>query len=216
MIVGVTGGMGAGKSFVARLLGRLLRVDVLDADILCSNLLQPHMPGWQGVRERWGSRFIDLAGNIDRPGLRKALFEDPGLRQGVEQILHPLVRQEIKSRSAEKRSHLAGMVVEVPLLFEVGWQDDFDWIVVVYAEHECCVQRIVRRDRVSMDEGRGAISTQISLAEKALLADSVIENSGPLALTILQVYHLAHLLSPGADFLLSGELESVKKVDMVF
>ncbi len=196
MIIGITGGMGSGKSFVAGLLGRLLEIDVLDADILCSNLLLPHMPGWKGIQEKWGPRFFDPAGNIERPGLRKALFEDPEVRQGVERILHPLVRQEINSRAAEKRSQLAGMVVEVPLLFEVGWQVDFDWIVVVYAGLECCVQRIVRRDRVSLEEGRSAISVQISLMEKALRADSVIENSGPLALTILQVYHLAHLLNP--------------------
>ena len=195
MIVGVTGGMGAGKSIVAGLLGKLLDYDVLDADILCRNLLQPHMPGWLGIQKKWGARFFDLTGNIDRPALRKALFADLVVRQGVERILHPLVRQEIMSRAAEKRSSLIGMVVEVPLLFEVGWQDDFDWIVVVYARHECCVQRIVRRDLVSLEASRAALSTQISLEEKALRADSVIENSGPLALTILQIYHLASFLS---------------------
>jgi len=195
VIIGVTGGMGSGKSFVAGLLGRLLGVDILNADILCRDLLQMQMPGWQGIQERWGSRFLDLTGNIDRTVLRKVLFAEPEVRRGVEQILHPLVRQEIISRAADKRVSLEGMVVEVPLLFEVGWQNDFDWIVVVYSEHECCVQRIVRRDRVSQAEGRIAISAQISLDEKVLQADSVIENSGPLAPTILQVYHLAHLLS---------------------
>ncbi|MCX5870878.1 MAG: dephospho-CoA kinase [Deltaproteobacteria bacterium] len=194
MIIGVTGGMGAGKSLTAGLLGKLLGYDVLDADILCRNLLQPQMPGWQGVQEKWGAHFFDLAGNIDRPALRKALFADLEVRQGVEQILHPLVHQEIMRRAAEKRPSLAGLVVEVPLLFEVGWQDDFDWIVVVYAGTECCVERIVRRDRVSLEAGRAAMSTQISLEEKALRADSVIENSGPLALTILQIYHLARFL----------------------
>ena len=195
MIVGVTGCMGAGKSIVAGLLGKLLDYDVLDADILCRNLLQPYMPGWLGIQKKWGARFFDLTGNIDRPALRKALFADPVVRQGVERILHPLVRQEIMSRAAEKRSSLTGLVVEVPLLFEVGWQDDFDWIVVVYAGYECCVQRIVRRDLVSLEASRAALSTQISLEEKALRADSVIENSGPLALTILQIYHLASFLS---------------------
>ncbi|MBU0664283.1 MAG: dephospho-CoA kinase [Proteobacteria bacterium] len=187
--------MGSGKSFVAVLLGKLLGVDVLSADILCRDLLQIQMPGWQGIQEKWGSRFLDFAGNIDRAVLRKVLFAEPEVRRGVEQILHPLVRQEIISRAAEKRVSLEGMVVEVPLLFEVGWQNDFDWIVVVYSEHECCVQRIVRRDSVSQEEGRSAISAQISLEEKALQADSVIENSGPLALTVLQVYHLARLLN---------------------
>lgn len=195
MIVGVTGGMGAGKSSVAGLLGKRLKFDVLNADILCRDLLQQKMPGWYGIREKWGDRFFDQSGNIDRPVLRQALFVDPVIRQGVERVLHPFVRQEIMSRVAEKRSSHAGMVVEVPLLFEVGWQDDFDWIVVVYAETECCVQRIVRRDLVTMEAGRIAMGAQISLNEKALRADSVIENSGPFALTILQIYHLARFLS---------------------
>jgi len=195
VIIGVTGGMGAGKSIAAGLLGKLLEYDVLDADILCRNLLQPHMPGWQGVQEKWGARFFDLTGKIDRPALRKALFADPVVRQGVERILHPLVRQEIMRRAAEKRLRLSGLVVEVPLLFEVGWQDDFDWIVVVYAGPECCVERIVRRDRVSLEAGRAAVNTQMPLEEKVLRADSVIENSGPLTLTILQIYHLARFLS---------------------
>jgi len=195
VIIGVTGGMGAGKGIAAGFLGKLLEYDVLDADILCRNLLQPHMPGWQGVQEKWGARFFDLTGKIDRPALRKALFTDPVVRQGVERILHPLVRQEIMRRVAEKRLRLSGLVVEVPLLFEVGWQDDFDWIVVVYAGPECCVERIVRRDRVSLEAGRAAVNTQMPLEEKVLRADSVIENSGPLALTILQIYHLARFLS---------------------
>lgn len=195
MIIAVTGGMGAGKSVVTGLLGKLLAVDILDADFLCRTLLQPYMPGWQGIHEKWGALFFDQFGNIDRPALRKALFADPVVRHGVEQILHPLVHQDIIFRAAEKRARQVGMVVEVPLLFEVGWQNDFDWIVVVYARQGCCLQRIARRDKVSLDEAGSAVRSQISLKEKALLADSVIENSGPLALTILQVYHLASLLS---------------------
>lgn len=200
MIIGVTGGMGAGKSLVAEVLGRSLQVGILDVDILCRNLLQPEMPGWCGIFEKWGNRFFCPDGNIDRSALRSALFADLVVRQGVEKILHPLVRQEVVSRVAEKRSCMTGMVVEVPLLFEVGWQDDFDWVVVVYADRECCLQRIVRRDRVDMDQAIVAVSSQIPLREKALRANSVIENSGPLALTILQVCHLTKFLRS-----LSGE-----------
>ncbi len=192
MIIGLTGGIGAGKSAVAAILAKLLGFDLLDADVLCRNLLQQNMPGWQGIQEKWGPRFFDPAGSIDRAALRKALFADPVVRHGVEQIMHPLVRQEIIVRAVEKRSASAGLVVEVPLLFEVGWQDDFDWIVVVYAENERCVQRIIRRDRVCLEEARGAVSAQIPLEDKALWADSVIENSGPFARTILQVCHLVH------------------------
>jgi dephospho-CoA kinase len=194
MIIGVTGGMGAGKSLVSKLLGKLLGADVLDADSICRQLLQPHMAGWQGVQTNWGNRFIGPAGHIDRSALRDALFADLAVRQGVEQILHPLVRKEILRRATEKKNQLTGMVVEVPLLFEVGWQGIFDWIVVVYADDDCCLQRIVNRDHVSLDEGRRALATQIPLKEKALMANSVIENSGPLALTIFQVYRLARVL----------------------
>jgi len=190
VIIGLTGGIGSGKSLVAEYLAGLLDFAVLNADLLCRNQLQPQMPGWQAIKDQWGSRFIDLTGNIDRPVLRKALFTDARVRHSVEQILHPLVRQEI----SKKRSAAADVIVEVPLLFEVGWQEDFDWIVVVYAANECCLQRIVNRDRISMEEARLAVSVQMSLADKALWADSVIENSGSLAQTILQIYHLAHVL----------------------
>lgn len=195
MIIAVTGGIGAGKSLASRLLGKLLGIEVLDADFICRNLLQPQMPGWQRIREKWGGRFFDSAGNINRVALRKALFADLTIRQDVEGLLHPLVYQEITRLSRVKRSQGEGMVVEVPLLFEVGWQDIFDWIVVVYADQKCCLQRIVKRDRVTLEEGEMAINSQFPLAEKALLADSVIENSGPLALTIFQIYHLSRLLT---------------------
>jgi dephospho-CoA kinase len=194
MIIGVTGGMGAGKSFVTGILARSLQLEVLDADILCRNLLQPEMPGWLGIHEKWGTRFFDPAGNIDRPVLRNTLFTDMAVRHGVEQILHPLVRGEILRQAAGKKACRSGMVVEVPLLFEVGWQADFEWVVVVYADRESCLQRIVRRDRVSSAEAIKAVSSQIPLWEKALCANSVIENSGPLALTILQVCHLSSIL----------------------
>ena len=92
MIIGVTGGIGAGKSSVAGLLGKILKFDVLSADILCRNLLQQNMPGWYGIREKWGDRFFDQNGNIDRPVLRQALFVDPVIRQGVERVLHPFVQ----------------------------------------------------------------------------------------------------------------------------
>ena len=93
--------MGAGKSTAAELLGKLLEYDVLDADILCRNLMEPYMPGWQGVQKKWGARFFDLSGKIDRPALRKALFADPVVRQNVERILHPLVLLDLRRHGAE-------------------------------------------------------------------------------------------------------------------
>lgn len=194
-MIGVTGGMGSGKSFVSGLLGRLLGVQVLDADTLCRHLLQPNMPGWQGVKDLWGGCFINPEGNIDRAALRKALFADAEVRCSLEQLLHPLVREEILRISRERKNQRLGMVVEVPLLFEVGWQDDFDLIVAVYARPDSCQNRIVHRDQVTLEEAREAMKAQKPLDEKALLADCVIDNSGPLTWTIFQVHHAARLLS---------------------
>ncbi|KAF0187875.1 MAG: dephospho-CoA [Desulfobulbaceae bacterium] len=195
MIVGVTGGMGSGKSIVSRLLGKLLEKEVLDADLLCRHLLEPNMPGWQGVKDKWGARFINFAGHIDRVALRKALFTDSEVRYNLEQLLHPLVRKEILRLVMKVKKQRLGMVVEVPLLFEVGWQDDFDLVVAVYSGQKSCLERIVKRDQVTLEEGKAAISVQMSLEEKALLADCVIDNSGPLAWTVFQVHHLARLFS---------------------
>lgn len=212
MIIGVTGGMGAGKSFVSNQLGRRLGLEVLDADRLCRQQLQPNMPGWWEVWEKWGARFIDSSGKIDRFALRQALFADLRVRQAVERILHPLVRAEIARRAAERNVVSTGLLVEVPLLFEVGWEDDFDWIVVVYAKPDRCLQRIVRRDQVSIDEGERAIKAQIPLEEKVVRGDSVIDNSGPPAWALLQIQHLARVLEDGAARkLLAGDSASVVK-----
>jgi dephospho-CoA kinase len=158
--------------------------------------LEPQKLGWQGVRQHFGNRFFDLSGFVDRSVLRQTLFADPEVRRIVEQILHPLVRQEIHALSRQSLSAGAGQVsllAEVPLLFEVGWQDDFDWVVVVYADNGCCARRIMRRDGVSLDEACQSLLIQFPLIEKAWLADSVIDNSGPLAQTLLQLHHLAQL-----------------------
>ena len=144
MIIGVTGGIGSGKSFVSRLLGRLLEIEVLDADTLCRHMLELDMPGWKGVKEKWGSRFINIAGHIDRAALRKALFSDAEVRCNVEQLLHPLVRKEILQFAMKMSKQRLGMVVEVPLLFEVGWQADFDVVVTVYARQDSCLKRIFK------------------------------------------------------------------------
>lgn len=203
MIVGVTGGMGSGKSLVARYLGKLLAIPVVDADSVCRSLLEPQKLGWQGMQHHFGNRFFDLSGHLDRTALRQTLFADSEVRRIVEQILHPLVRQEIHALSRQSQSAGAGQVsllAEVPLLFEVGWQDDFDWVVVVYADNACCARRIMRRDGVSLDEALLSLQIQLPLFDKAWRADSVIENSGSLTQTLLQLHHLAHLWSCQQEF----------------
>ena len=191
MKIAVTGGIATGKSSVSRLLAKCLKTESLDADLICRDLLNKGQPGWKGVHQAWGARFFDSEGLIDRGLLRKTIFVDKTIRLELERILHPLVRNTINRSALEKTSTGKNLLVEVPLLYEVGWQDDFDWIVTVFAEENRCVQRIIVRDKATEQDARSIISAQMPLVCKALLADSVIDNSGFWTFTCLQVCHLA-------------------------
>jgi dephospho-CoA kinase len=204
MIIAVTGGIATGKSTVSRLLGRCLGADVLDADLLCRDLLIKGNPGWQDVQQVWGERFMNPQGEIDRILLRNTIFEDGKIRRELEQILHPLVRAEINSAAHRKKMAGEALLVEVPLLFEVGWQEDFDWTVTVFASADCCMQRIVSRDKVTEEDAGRILSAQMPSVCKAFLADSVIDNSGFFLHTCLQVYHLAGYLRKSYCFFRTG------------
>lgn len=201
-MVAVTGGMGSGKSSVAAYLCEISGARGLSADALCRQLLAPGAAGWLAVRRAFGERFFLADQSIDRPLLRKVLFEEHQFRQELNTLLHPLVRNEITS-CLEKAMDLfseaeaqpqARFVVEVPLLYEAHWEHDFSQVVVAYADAEACLRRLMLRDRISEAEAEKALATQMPLAHKALLADHVIDNSGPWSDTCLQIVHLRNLL----------------------
>ena len=194
MKIAVTGGIATGKSTVSRLLATCLKTAVLDADLICRDLMNKGQPGWNGIHQAWGERFMDAEGRIERRLLRETIFAEKTIRLELERILHPLVRAEIDKSALEKKITGDDLLVEVPLLFEVGWQGDFDWIVAVFATEARCVKRIISRDNVTEHDARSIIAAQMPVVCKALLADSVIDNSGLWTHTCLQVYHLAGCL----------------------
>lgn len=191
-VVGVTGGMGSGKSSVAVLLAELAGAVYLSADALCRGLLEPDAPGWHALRDVFGDRFLLSDGRVDRPGFRQALFADAALRRTVDSLLHPLAREEVGKRIRQQTG--VRQVVEVPLLFEAGWTSDFARVVVVYADAAICVARLMARDRISRDEAHQAMGAQMPLRNKVLLADHVIDNSGSWWETRLQVEQLRRVI----------------------
>ncbi|MCX5875448.1 MAG: dephospho-CoA kinase [Deltaproteobacteria bacterium] len=199
-VVAITGGMGSGKSSVAAYLCEIGGAKGLSADTICRQLLEPKAVGWLAVRKAFGEKFFLADLHIDRPLLRKILFEDHEFRQELNSLLHPLVRNEITDRIEKELSRLAELqsqarfVVEVPLLYEVHWEQDFPQIVVAYADEKACQRRIMLRDGISEAEAEKAMATQMSLSEKARLADHVIDNSGAWPETCLQIVHLRNLL----------------------
>jgi len=196
--VAITGGMGSGKSSVAACLCEISGARGLNADTVCRQLLEPGAPGWLAVRGAFGERFFLADLQLDRPRLRKVLFADHEFRRELDALLHPLVRKEIAAWLGKESGHLfpapARFVVEVPLLYEAQWEQDFSQVVVVYADEQACLRRIMLRDRISEAEAQKALATQMPLPAKALRAPHVIDNSGPWPDTALQVAHLRNLL----------------------
>ncbi|MEA2114186.1 MAG: dephospho-CoA kinase [Thermodesulfobacteriota bacterium] len=191
-IIAITGGIGSGKSKVCSHLAKLCQLPVVDLDRICRQLLVTGAPGWLALKELLDDYFFTVSGELDRVAFRKVLFEDEGLRSRVDSLLHPLARKEMAEQVSR---HSGPVLVEIPLLFEAGWQEDVQLIVVVYADPEVRVQRIVSRDNVSAEQARQEICAQYSLAEKALQAHHVTDNSGSWQETCLQLSHLADCLS---------------------
>lgn len=205
-LLALTGGIGTGKSTVAELF-REHGALVLSADQVARELLEPGAPGWLKLREEFADRFLDRSGRLARAALRRAIFTDPALRARVDALLHPLIRARIAAQVAaaakagrprpSRSPVFAGVVVEVPLLYEAGWQDDFGWVVVVRSEDEQALARLMARDGVSRPEAEAVLAAQLPLAGKVARADAVIDNRGDLESTARQVAALIGKLAAG-------------------
>ena len=194
--IGLTGGIASGKRSVSKLLAKQLGCVHIDADEICRQLLEPQEEGWRELNRIFGSRYLAADGKINRPFLRKDLFENEKFRKKINDIIHPLVKRRILA----EMDHIIGssgdarVLVEVPLLFEVHWEELFDVIVVVYAAYEKCLNRLMKRDGIEKAEAVKELESQLSMTEKAMRADHVIDNNGSLPDTNTQVEHLAELL----------------------
>ncbi len=197
MNIGVTGTIGSGKSRVCKALAHLLSASIISADTLCRDLLVVNGRGWKEVRSAFGSEFFLSDGQIDRPKLRKALFAQDSLRRQLDQILHPLVREELQAAAQKAHEEQRILLAEVPLLFEKGWQADFDLTLLVFANEETCVRRVMLRDLVSEADAKLALSSQMPIEQKVRLADSVIDNSASFAETMQQLNQLSERLQAG-------------------
>lgn len=178
-IIGLTGGIACGKSTVSTEL-RAHGAAIIDADALAHELSQPHQPIYNAYVERFGREIVTVDGTLDRAAVARRVFADPAVRAEVEAIAHPIIRRaaEERLRAAREESKRAA-VLDVPLLFEAGWDAlaDETWVVALPREEQ--LARLLARD-TSMDAGeaRARIAAQMPLAEKCARADVVIDNSG--------------------------------------
>lgn len=178
-IIGLTGGIACGKSTVSTEL-RAHGAAIIDADALAHELSQPHQPIYNAYVERFGREIVTENGTLDRATIARRVFADPAVRAEVDAIAHPLIRMAAEERlRAARDENKRAAVLDVPLLFEAGWDAlaDETWVVALPREEQ--LARLLARD-TSMDEGeaRARIAAQMPLAEKCARADVIIDNSG--------------------------------------
>ena len=193
-VIGLTGGIGTGKSTVAAMLAGLGAV-VIDADAIVRELQAPGAPMLAEIAAAFGPEVIAADGSLDRARLGELVFRDPEARRRLGLIVHPGVRAEMARRLAAARAAGAALVVlDIPLLFEgrkAGGASaspfSFDATVLVYAPEALQIERQVAREGYGRDEALRRVRAQMPIEEKRALADFVIDNSGPLADTERQV-----------------------------
>ena len=198
MNIAVTGGMGAGKSRVAAVLAELLGAMSVSADTICRDLLCPGNPAYLQVRDTFPADCFLEDGQLNRPYLRELIFSDYMQRKKLDDILHPLVRSELNLIKQTAHSQEINLVAEVPLLFEKGWQNDFDCSLVVFADKEVCLHRIMLRDQVTREMARESFSSQMSPDEKCRLGDWVIDNTESFNVTLKLIRQFCEKISSGS------------------
>jgi dephospho-CoA kinase len=180
LLVGLTGGIGSGKSTVARLLERL-GAAVIDADQLARDAVAKGTPGFEAVVRAFGEDVVAPGGELDRRALAAIIFSDPERKSVLESIVHP----EVARRFGEQVDQLRGsdrIVVYVsPLLVELGLAPAFDVVIVVTASPHLRVSRVASGRNLSPDDVRGRMASQASDEQRMEVADILVDNDGSLA-----------------------------------
>ncbi|HEY7755270.1 MAG TPA: dephospho-CoA kinase [Actinomycetota bacterium] len=189
LLVGLTGGIGSGKSTVARMLeGR--GAIVFDADALAREAVEPGSPGHDAVVQRFGANVLLPGGELDREALASVVFADPAARRDLEAIVHPEVRRLFAEGCEAYRDTDRIVVFSAPLLVESGMHSAFDVLVLVSAPVETQMERLLRDRGMREDQIRARIDAQAPLEEKAAVADVIVDNEGRLQDLEVQVDRL--------------------------
>jgi dephospho-CoA kinase len=194
LLVGLTGGIGSGKSTVARLLEKRGAV-VFDADLLAREAVAPGTQGHAAVIERFGADVLAPGGELDREALASIVFADPSARRDLEQIVHPEVRRLFAEGSEAYRDTDRVVVFSAPLLVESGMHTAFEILVVVSATVPTQIERLMRQRGMSEASIRARIDAQAPLEDKSAVADVLVDNEGTLDQLESQVDRLWNDLS---------------------
>ena len=179
-LIGLTGGIASGKSSVSAILRRL-GAQIIDADALAREIVEPHQPAWNEIVDTFGNEILQSDQTLNRKKLRKLVFDEPNARKQLEAITHPKIRRLAQEKIAESVATGASLVVyEAPLLFETGIHLWLRPVILVACDTATQKRRLQKRDNLTEAEIEQHLGAQMSLEEKRKLADYVIENNGTL------------------------------------
>lgn len=195
LVIGLTGGIASGKSTISSIL-KAVGWPVIDADLIARQIVMPGSKGLEQIVNRFGPQMLNSDGMLDRKKLGKTVFDDPKKLSDLDKIEHPLIQEAIDSQLDEfKKQHLPVVVLDVPLLFETGMDQECDLTVLAVVDRKTQLERLMKRDHCSKAAALKRINAQMPLEEKMRRADVTIDNNGSLAQTRLQVAKLVKRVS---------------------
>lgn len=179
LVVGLTGGIGSGKSTVSKYL-RELGATIIDADVLAKELVLPNSPAWKEIRNHFGKDILDENGFLKRKKLGRIIFQFPTERKVLNEILHPRIKEKTEELIKQycQQEAIPLLVVDAPLLIETGMSDMVDEVWVVVIPEELQLKRLKERDNLSAQDAQKRLEAQMPFAEKLKYAHRVIDNSG--------------------------------------
>ena len=192
MIIGLTGSIASGKSTVAKMI-QSYNLPIVDADLVARQVVEPGTPTLQKIAEAFGKEVIAENGSMDRAKVGSIIFHNEEMRQTLNRIIHPAIREEMLRQRDELMSYgEKNIFMDIPLLFESKLEHFVEKILVVSVNEDVQLQRLMARNGFTEEEAKARIATQIPVKEKEQLADAVIHNNGALEDTAIQLQNILY------------------------
>jgi len=174
-ILGLTGGIATGKSTVVKVF-KELGFPVVDADVIAREVVEVGRPALAKIVSTFGTEILQPDGSLDRKKLGALVFSDEEKRQKLNALLSPFLREAILSQIEKKKDRASLVVVDIPLLYEGGYENDMDQVAVVYVPETIQLDRLMKRDHLTEQEAWQRINSQLSIEQKKQRADIVFDN----------------------------------------
>ncbi|WP_318445285.1 dephospho-CoA kinase [Photobacterium leiognathi] len=193
LVIGLTGGIGSGKTTVANLFADTYGIDIIDADIVAREVVEPNTFGLNAIVEKCGKEILLEDGTLNRAKLRDAIFSQPELKTWLNNLLHPLIREKMQQDINQSQSPYCLLVV--PLMVENNLQTMTDRLLVVDVGEQVQIERTQQRDNVSVEQIKNILASQASREQRLDAADDIITNNGDNKALVSQVeqLHLQYL-----------------------